>query len=229
MMFMAAFMAAWTMNAQSLGDYTFSSGSDATQWITLDNYTDISGSGSGDSWASTVRSIGFAFPFGDNIYTQFSVNSDGNLRLGSTVTGTGNYTTPFSSSNANTNNPKINFFGCDGYLVNGTHYIHSQLYGDTMLVVEYCLGPYSSTYRNNQFMWQVHLYSNGDVEAVFPASEPTMGATHQMGLCVSSSDGWIIESTGNATHFTSGSTDNWAAANWPAAWTWYRFTAPVIS
>ena len=71
----------WSANAQELEEYVYSTGIDASKWITLTDYTDVSGSGSGDSWASTVMSIGFNFPFGDNVYTQYSVNSDGNLRL----------------------------------------------------------------------------------------------------------------------------------------------------
>lgn len=229
LMFVAALMAAWTMNAQELSSYSFATGVDSTKWITLTDYTDISGTGSGDSWASSVRNIGFTFPFGESSYTQFSVNSDGNLRLGSTVTGTSGYTTPFSSSNANSNNPKINFFGCDGYLVAGTHYIHSQLFGDTLLVIDYCLGPYSSTYRNNQFRWQIHLYNTGRIEAIFPESEPAMGTTHQMGMCENAASGLIVNSDYTMTAFTSGSSSNWASSNWPAAHTYFSFVPPVIS
>ena len=87
----AALCVGWSANAQGLGVYEYSTGIDANKWITLTDYTDVSGSGSGDSWASSVMNIGFTFPFGGTDYTQYSVNSDGNLRLGSTVTGTSNY------------------------------------------------------------------------------------------------------------------------------------------
>ena len=228
----AALCVGWVANAQELEEYTYSTGIDSTKWVTLTDYTDVSGSGSGDSWASTVMSIGFNFPFGDNVYTQYSVNSDGNLRLGSTVTGTSNYSTPFSSSAANTNNPKINFFGCDGYLVSGTHFIHSQNFGDTLLVVEYCLGPWSSTYRNNQFHWQVHLYSNGKIEAVFASpSNLSSSNSHYMGMCLSASDGWIINSSSVASHFTSGvtTTYSWPSTTWPTPYTYFTFVKPIIS
>ncbi len=229
--FLAALCVGWSANAQ-LNEYVYSTGIDANKWITLTDYTDVSGSGSGDSWASTVRSIGFTFPFGGDSYTQYSVNSDGNLRLGSTVTGTNNYSTPFSSTTASTNNPKINFFGCDGFLVSGTHYIHSQTFGDTLLVVEYCLGPYNSTYRNNEFQWQVHLYSNGKVEAVFAsASNLSSYNSHYMGICVDATDGWIINSSGVASHFTNGvtSTSSWGSTTWPTPGTYFTFEMPVIT
>ena len=222
----------WSANAQELEEYVYSTGIDASKWITLTDYTDVSGTGSGDSWASSVMNIGFNFPFGDVVYTQYSVNSDGNLRLGSTVTGTNNYGTPFSSSSANTNNPKINFFGCDGYLVSGTHYIHSQNFGDSLLVVEYCLGPFSSTYRNNQFNWQVHLYSNGKIEAVFAsASNLSSSNSHYMGICNNASDGWIINSSSVASFFTNGvtSTSSWSSTTWPTPYTYFTFVKPVIT
>ena len=92
----AALCVGWSANAQ-LDEYIYSTGIDANKWITLTDYNDISGTGSGDSWHSSVQNIGFNFPFGGDVYTQYSVNSDGNLRLGSTVTGTANYGTPFSS------------------------------------------------------------------------------------------------------------------------------------
>mgnify|MGYP007032360355 CR=1 FL=1 len=72
------------ISAQNLSDYTFSTGVDASQWISLnspDTILLISGT-SGDSRASSLQDIGFAFSFGEDTYTQFSVNSDGNLRLG---------------------------------------------------------------------------------------------------------------------------------------------------
>ena len=223
----AALSVGWGASAQTLDEYTFATGVDSTKWVVLNDYTDISGTGSGDGWASTVMNIGFAFPFGSESYTQYSVNSDGNLRLGATATGTGNYSTPFSSSSAGTNNPKINFFGCDGYLVSNHHFIHSQNFGDTLLVVEYCLGPYNSTYRNNQFHWQVHLFSDGRVEAVFAsAANLNSNNSHYMGMCVDATDGWIISSSNVASFFSNGTTTSWSSTTWPTPYTYYTFVKP---
>lgn len=119
------FLILWTgvqmLSAQTLGNYTFSTGIDATKWIPLTTTTNLLTVGSGstthpyDSRRSTVLDIGFTFTFGSEQYTKFSVNSDGNLCFGTTATGFANYfPPPFSSNNSNANNPKINFFGANG-------------------------------------------------------------------------------------------------------------------
>ena len=114
------------VSAQDLGEYNFSTGTDATKWIPLTSTTGLTSSG--DYGVSSVQNLGFTFMLNEVAYTQFSVNADGNVRLGSTVTGTGSYSTPFSSSNAGTNSPKINFLGCDGF-VTDSGYVHYELTG----------------------------------------------------------------------------------------------------
>ncbi|MBQ1733058.1 MAG: hypothetical protein II037_12695, partial [Bacteroidales bacterium] len=112
---MAFVLSGATVLGQTLADYKFNTGTNADLWKTLSNPTTIL-STEGDYSVSSVQNLGFTFNFGAGGYTQFSVNADGNLKFGGTVTGTNNYTNPFSSSNASENSPKINFFGCDGYL-----------------------------------------------------------------------------------------------------------------
>ncbi len=225
----AALSVGWAANAQSsLAGYEFVTGTASGKWVTLTNYTDLLGSTSGDGVASTVQNIGFDFHFGGNTYTQFSVNSDGNLRLGGTVTGTGSYNIPFSSSNAGNNGPKINFFGCDGYFNPEIHYVRAQKFNNSgypYLVVEFCLGTYSTGTRNVQYKWQVQIGAISNIRVVFPSSVPsTAPATrHQMGLCVDASDGWIINSSNQASHFTNGDTTRWAASTWPEANRYYEF------
>ena len=157
----------WVSQAQSLGMYTYSTGVDTTKWIDMSSATQILTPSNSDGLASAVQNIGFSFDFGEGSYTQYSVNTDGNLRLGSTVTGTSNYTTPFTSNNSNVNNPKINAFGCDGYGVTGVHYVKAQntvnADYDSLLVVEFCTGTFNSTTRNELYKWQVHLYPNGNI------------------------------------------------------------------
>ena len=221
----------WAANAQTLADYTFSTGTDASKWVTVTSTESFLVSG-GDSQASSVLNIGFNFPFGENTYEKFSVNTDGNLKLGNTATSSSYYSTPFSSSYANQNNPKINAFGCDGYFT-ADHYVKYQLESDK-LVVEFCAGTYNSTTRNYLYKWQVHLYTNGDIEIVFPDTdelpETAPNVTHQCGLCMNSADGWIITSTDNvATHFIEGSSTTNATGTWFDANRYYRFECPVIT
>ena len=226
----------WAAKAQTLSDYTFSTGTDASKWVTLTpsatqllTYTAYV-----DSKASAVTDIGFPFPFGENVYTQFSVNTDGNLKLGSSVTGTSAYSTPFSASNSNSNNPKINAFGCDGALNVSDHYVKSELIGNNLLVVEFSVGTYNTDTRSELYKWQIHLYSNGDIEIVYPDTnnlpETNPAVAHQCGFCLNSTDGWIITSTNNtATHFTAGTTTTNAIGTWFDANRYYRFEYPVLS
>ena len=223
------------MNAQTLGEYSFSTGVDANKWITISDSTNLLVTGTNDSRYSAVENIGFTFPFAEDVYTQFSVNSDGNLRLGPTVTGTGSYSNPFNSSNSNTNSPKINFFGCDGYYLDTIHYVYAENTVDannnSFLCVEFCLGTYTSATRTQKYKWQVHLYPNGNIQVVMAPTAPTTApaTSNQKGLCVNSSDGWTIDSDNIATHFTAGSTTTWASGTWPAPNTYYIFTRPVIT
>ena len=111
LLIVATMLVPWVTQAQTLGEYTYSTGIDTSKWIDMSTATQILTPSGHDGLASSVQNIGFSFPFGEDGYTQYSVNTDGNLRLGSTATTTLNYSTPFSASNANVNNPKINAFG----------------------------------------------------------------------------------------------------------------------
>ena len=224
----------WVTQAQTLDEYSFSTGTDTSRWIAVPTtLTSLITPGAGDYGVSSVHNLGFSFPFGENSYTQFSVNSDGNLKFGSSVTGTSNYSTPFSSSNASVNNPKINFFGCDGYCDNSHYvrYLHTaDTNGDSLGVVEFCMGTFTSTTRPYLYKWQVHLYHNGKVEVVFGAAPSTAPAvTRQQGLCINSSDGWLINASHSASHFTSGSSTTVASGYWPAEGRYYTFERPNLS
>ena len=61
----AALCVGWATNAQVLDEFVYSTGIDSTKWVTLTTYNDLSGTGSGDGWRSSVQNIGFNFPFGD--------------------------------------------------------------------------------------------------------------------------------------------------------------------
>jgi hypothetical protein len=230
----AALCVGWAANAQSLADYTYATGVDATKWVTITDSTNLLGTGNADGRASSLQNIGFTFPFGEDVYTQFSVNSDGNLRLGSTVTGTGAYSTPFNTY-ANSNNPKINFLGCDGYFLDTIHYVYAEntvdANNDSILAVEFCLGTFTSSTRSQKYKWQIHMYPSGKIEVVMASTAPNNApaTSNQKGLCVNSQDGWIIDSDNIATHFTSGSTVTWPSGSWPAPSTYYTFTRPVIT
>lgn len=195
--------------AQTLDEYTFATGTNASLWINVPSTaTQLIGASAGDDSASPVTDLGFSFPFGENVYTQFSVNTDGNLRLGNTATGTNAYSNPFGSGTATTNAPKINYFACDGYSSTGHYvrYLHTQASnGDSVGVVEFCLGTYNTVTRSNLYKWQVQLFHNGTVQIVIgeaPAAAPYV--TRQPGLCVNAQSGYVINNAHEAVYFTNG-------------------------
>ena len=224
------------LHAQSLADYEFTTGIDASKWVNMSSATVIlspSTSGSDALASSSPVAIGFSFPFASSNYTHYSVNTDGNLRLGNSVTATNLADIPFSTFNSDRNSPKINAFGCDGYAVYGSHYVKARTLslndGRTILVVEFCLGTYSIATRNCLYKWQIHLYSDGNIEIVFPSVPPSTppAVNHQCGFCVSHEDGWVISSyTNSAIHFTTGSTLTNEAGSWFDANRYYSFIHP---
>lgn len=222
-----------TLRAQTLGSYRFSTGIDASKWINLNSTTNLITS-TGDNALSQVQSIGFMFPYGNEVYTQYSVNADGNLRLGGTLTGTANYATPFSSANAKVNNPKINGMGCDGFFTDSCHvYAENTVNAnnDSLLVVEFYESTFTSTSRGSLLKWQVHLYPSGKIEIVYHNSRATINpaTTHQVGFCMDDTDGWVVNSSHVATHFTSGSSVTWATGTWPDAARYYSFEDTATS
>lgn len=220
--------------AQGLYEYTFSTGTDATKWIPLTTTTPIITPGAVDSRASSVLDIGFNFTFGDDIYTQFSVNTDGNLRLGPTVTGVSAYSSPFNATNANTNSPKINFMGCDGYQTDSC-YVYKELVGtapNRILVVEFAMSTYNNISRPSLLRWQVQLFEgSNDVQIVYASTTPPIlpNVTRQVGMCINASDIWMVNASHVATHYTSGQTSTIAVGNWPDPNRYYHFAAPVIT
>ncbi|MBR6418694.1 MAG: hypothetical protein IKS36_07755, partial [Bacteroidales bacterium] len=240
----AALCVPWATQAQNLGNYTFSTGVDANKWINLSDAdtildghstTVIAGS---DGKASALQDIGFSFPFGEDTYTLFSVNTDGNLRLGNVVTGTANYSTPFSASNANINNPKINFLGCDGFMLDtGAYkgYVMMQntvnANNDSLLVVEFATSTYNTNSRQSLLRWQIHLYPNGNIEVVYYSQAPAIlpNTTRQVGMCVDASDIIVVDASHVATHYTAGLTTTIATGTWPDAGRYYSFTPPVTT
>ena len=220
--------------AQTLGDYTFSTGTDEDKWITLSTTTSIISPGAGDNGKSSVMDIGFPFTFGDEIYTQFSVNADGNLRLGSIQTGTSGYTNPFSTSYAGTNSPKINMLGCDGY-ISDSGFVYHQVVGsepERICVIEFATSTFNSTSRASLLRWQVQLFEgSNDIQIVYSSTQPPIlpAVTRQVGMCVDASDILLVNANHQMTHYTAGQSTTIASGTWPDVNRYYLFTAPVIS
>ena len=129
--------------------YDFTSGVESSQWVDLGyGGTQLIGSGQDDR-ASSVTNIGFSFSFAGTSYSQFSVNSNGVLRFGSTVPGVQNHTATLSTAVSNFV-PLIN--GCGADIATGNNgYIKYQLTGTApyrCLVVEYYMIRYFNGFQN---------------------------------------------------------------------------------
>ena len=232
---MAVMLSGMTAFGQTLADYKFATGTDANMWKTLSSPTAIL-STAGDNSVSSVQDIGFTFTFGATSYTQFSVNADGNLRFGSEATGYGSYSTPFSSSNAAVNSPKINFFGCDGYLPASENggYVNYQLFGtapNRVCVVEFATSTYNTNTRGNIYSWQVQLYERSNrILIVYQSEVPEVNPypSRQVGMCTGADDIILVSASHDMTHYTSGRTTSIGASTWPDASRYYLFDPSVI-
>ncbi|MCQ2297210.1 MAG: fibronectin type III domain-containing protein [Bacteroidales bacterium] len=236
LMLVAVLALPWASQAQSLSEYGFSTGVDASKWITLPSgSTSLIAASAGDYGVSTVHDLGFTFPFGENDYTQFSVNADGNLKLGSSVTGTGNYSSPFTATNAAVNNPKINMLGCDGFLgPNGHVYaVHTvNAAGDSVMVIEFATSTYTTTSRDQVLSWQVQLYHTGRILIAISGNSITTqpAVARQPGLCVDATDGWVITSDAAAQTFTNGYTSTtFPSGTWFTPGRYYEFSRPSMT
>ena len=230
-MLLMALLVPWAARAQNLSDsYAFTTGVDSTAWMTLSSSaTEIltpASSGS-DSKASLVTNLGFTFTFAGVDYTQFSVNTDGTLRFGSTVVTTGSYGTPFGSSNITANQPKICALGCDGYMKTGGYGKYEVVVddnGDTVGVMEMQTSTYNSTSRPGDIRFQIQLFaSTGEVRIVYGQQPSILPAvTYQIGMSASTTD-IILFNTAASTmqEYTAATSDNNPSGTWPAAWRYY--------
>ena len=228
--FLLAFAA--TANAQTLADYQFSTGHDNSRWVVLDSTRNLLVDGSEYYRRSYLENIGFDFPFADTVYSQFSVTLAGDLRLGGTRALTSGNTqgSPFHPTRAALNKPKINFFGCTGY-VSDSAYVHRQVFGeypDRVLVVDFALQTFNTSSRPSLFRYQVHLHENGDIEVVYPSQvPPRMPAVQRMqGLCYDENDVWIVDNNHVATHYVGGCSSYVPSDYWPDTNRYYRFEYP---
>ena len=215
--------------AQSLSDYVMTTGTDASRWETLTTTTNLITS-TGDYAVSTVQDIGFTFNFAGTDYTQFSINSDGNLRLGSTVTGTSNYSTPFSSTNANVNNPKINMLGCDGYLTDSGH-VYKEVIGtapNRVCVIEIATSTYATASRNSLLRWQVQLFeTSNEIQIVYPSTLPPIlpSVARQPGMCKDNTNIILIDANHGSAFYSEGQSSNQVpTGTWPDVDRYYHFT-----
>ena len=221
----------WVTQGQTLDTYSFSTGVDASKWITLSSPSNVFESYS-DDVASSVLNIGFTFPFGDGVYSQFSVSSNGTFRLGPTATLGTTQGGMFNASYYNANLPKISGIARD-MSTGSDGYVHYQLTGTAPNRVFVCEFALSYTYGNSypgDVKWQVQLHEDSSKVVIVyaptvPATTPSsfhigMAETPDNIIVINPSTHDLIYS--NGAHSTTYST-------WPGASRYYEFVRPVIT
>ena len=230
LLLLLALVVPWAAMAQDLADYTFSTGTDNTQWITLSSSaTELIASGQDDK-ASSLTNIGFtsAFPFGDGTYTKFWANSNGIFSFNSTTTTS--YDNQFSQGNLSSNLPKI--CGITKDMSTGNNgYVKYELTGtapNRIMVCEFYLnGNGYSTSTSATIKWQVQLYEADSKVAIVYGEASSNPSGFQIGLAQSTTDLWTINpTTHEASHATAGVSTTYGT--WPGANRYYAFTRPTI-
>lgn len=230
-MLMMATVLAVPLRGQTLRDYEFSTGVDASKWITTSDWTSIFNSGVLLD-ASSVMDIGFSFPFGDSTYTQFSVSVSGTFRLGPEATANWYPAGTFNSEYYTLNLPRISGVARNG---NGlgtcsNGYIRYALTGtapNRVLVCEYRMAPFAYSANNADVMWQVQLYeTTGEISIVYGSTTPaTCPQGFQTGLATSATD-IVLLSPDTHTPIYSNTYNNTTYNTWHGANRYYSFTLP---
>lgn len=217
------------LRAQTLVDnYRFSTRVDPTAWI------DITGVDSAliatpDSGVvrygnSAVTNIGFTIPFGEFASgSQFSVNLNGTLRLGSSVVPVSSQTNPLTRSGWM---PMVNAYGAAGEMDSTCHLRCALLgtEGSRVLVVEARLKVFNVD--SSYVSWQVQLYeATSEVLIVYGPSENSGGIpATQPGLAKSIYDILFIDHASHSVQrYTNTSVPTNGAGVWPEAWRCYSF------
>ena len=217
------------LRAQTLVDnYRFSTRVDPTAWI------DITGvdsaliatpdSGVARYGNSAVTDIGFTFSFGEFAScSQFSVNLNGTLRLGSSVVPVSSQTNPLTRSGYQ---PMVNGYGAAGEMDSTCHLRCALLgtEGSRVLVVEARLKVFNVD--SSYVSWQVQLYeATSEVLIVYGPSENSGGIpTTQPGLAKSIYDILFIDhATHSVQRYANTSVPTNGAGVWPEAWRCYSF------
>jgi hypothetical protein len=191
-----------------INTYTFATGTGMALENMSAGTTTLIGS-SVDDGASAVTNIGFTFNYNSINYTQFSVSSNGLMRLGSTLVSS----TYSNNLTSGASDPKIAAYWDDlstGSAASGSK-IHYKLVGSSpnrYLVVEFLVvAPYNTGAAYNS-RFQVFLYETTNQIKFLYGTVPA-GTSYSVGITSSSID--FIRVSGN-TAFTTGSSDGQTAA-----------------
>ena len=216
-------MTASTNIVEGLQDYIFTTGTGGSTYSP--SWTTMVASGN-DDVASSLFDIGFPFVYDGVTYEKFSANSNGNLRLGSTVISSSYYSTPLGSSNYNQNEPKIIGIGKDmstgaaGYVKTGL----SGSAGSYIRVTEFMLNTGSSSSGTTYVKFQVQLFqATGEVRIVYTSDYSNAPSGYQVGIGNASSNKfWHVNpSAHSASYSTTYNSSTYSV--WPGGGRYYSF------
>lgn len=217
------------MFAQDFENYKFITGDDGVFYSP--DFTTLVESGNDDR-VSELTDIGFTFVYDGVEYTQFSVNSNGRMRLGSTVIGT-TYSLPFNGNNYTVNAPQIAVVGMD-CSTGAEGYVNSGLYAISdwnVRVIEFKLNTTSSSSGNSYIIVQVQLFQgSNEIRIVYGSEFTTAPSAYQIGLSNAAANKfWYIDPTNHsATYSTTSYNNNYSAH--PGANRFYSFVpTPAVA
>ncbi|MBR1766935.1 MAG: fibronectin type III domain-containing protein, partial [Bacteroidales bacterium] len=228
--FLAALLLPWSVRAQNVDalteTYELSSGVDSAMWMEMPSTAvQLIAPGAGDyGTTSTARDIGFTFTLAGTPYTQFSANTDGTVRFGSTLVTTGNYDNPFNTS-LSYNQPKICGMGCDGWMASNG-YCKSWIEGSEgsrVRVIEILTSTYNNSSRAGVIAFQVQLYEGSNEVLIVYGPRPSVmpNVSTQIGISSSTTDIVLFSYDGTMTTHTGATTSNNSSGSWFEAWRWF--------
>ena len=192
--------------AQSTANYTFSSATNGSLTDMSSGTTQLVGASVDDGASAPASDIGFDFVFMGIVYSQFSANSNGQMRLGSTTISGGNQS-PASSV------PILAPIGADNK-TSATGKVHYKLSGSSpnrVLVVEWkdLIINYNGTGTTAYNTFQVKLYETiGKIEYVYGRMINNSTSAQSINVFIASSNtvstvGWIGTINTTPTYNTS--------------------------
>ncbi|MBQ2077631.1 MAG: fibronectin type III domain-containing protein, partial [Bacteroidales bacterium] len=210
------------VNAQGLENYHFSTGDNGT--FLSPTFTELIASGVDDG-KSALTGIGFTFVYDGVEYTQFSVNSNGRMRLGGTVIGT-TYSNPFNSNNYSGNTPAIAGVGRD-CSTGAAGYVKTGLYTDgnqNVRVIECLLNKDSNTAGTTYIKFQFQLYQgSNEVRIVYSGDYTNAPSSYQIGIGNESANKfWYVNPTNHTASYSTTYTST-SYSVYPGAGRYYSF------
>lgn len=207
---------------QTANQYNFST-SDPVSLYTP-TFTSVIGTDYDDG-TSGVLNIGFTFSYEGVNYTQFSVNSNGLLKLGSSAV-TGEYSNSVAST---TNTPKIFAWWDDQHTgSNGSvRYGLSGTAPNRQLVVEWSTRFYNLQSGNATMKYQVVLTeTTNTIQMIYGAGTLPSGISASVGIGGVSSANFLSVTTANHTSSTIANNSN---TTWPGSGKSYFFSpCPIV-